>query len=84
MKYTELFRIRRSLDAMHIRFIELHKAVDGLREQLRTMQKVIEEFPDFNIAFNKAKVAYEQAREREAQLQKQGKKLSKRGEGGRD
>ena len=70
MKFTELFRIRRSLDAMHVRFIELHKAVDTLREQIKTMQKVIQEFPQFNEAYNKAKLEYERTKEEQAQRKK--------------
>lgn len=80
MKESEIYRLRRLVDDLHVKYMEQHKALASLIVQLQTMQRIIEELPGFNEAFNNAKLKFEKKQEDDARRQKEGKKLSKRGD----
>jgi hypothetical protein len=80
MKESEFYRLRRLVDDLHVKYIEQHKALAGLIVQIQTFQRIVEELPGFNDAFNSAKLNFEKEKEDEARRQKEGKKLSKRGD----
>lgn len=80
MKEAEIFRLKRLIDDLHVKYLEQHKALSALVVQLQTMQRIIEELPGFNEAFNNAKIKFEKKQEDDARRQKEGKKLSKRGD----
>lgn len=80
MRESEIYRLRRLVDDLHVKYMEQHKGLTSLIVQLQTMQRIIEELPGFNEAFNTAKLKFEKKQEDDARRQKEGKKLSKRGD----
>lgn len=80
MRESEIYRLRRLVDDLHVKYIEQHKALSSLIVQLQTIQRIIEELPGFNQAFNSAKLKFEKKQEDDARREKEGKKLSKRGD----
>lgn len=82
MRESEFYRMRRVVEALHPKFDEQHAQIANLTIQIKTMQRIIEHMPGFNEAFNAAKKAYEIQRDNDQRRKQEGKKLSKKGDGG--
>lgn len=80
MRESEFYRLRKIVDDLHVHYIEQHQTISSLIVQIQTFQRIVEELPGFNDAFNNAKLNFEKQKEDEARRQKEGKKLSKRGD----